>query len=104
MQFVSSGWKYTIKGTDYTKVAEHQALYDSGVIDTNLVFLNVPKNDYAEDISVEMYVTYKTSDGTTVTFKEPTAQIRSVNKVAQFILDSPNASAEEKEYAQKILA
>ena len=92
------------EGTVYAKFVNIADVYDSGVIDTNLVFLNVPKNDYAEDISVEMYVTYKTSDGTTVTFKEPTAQIRSVNKVAQFILDSPNASAEEKEYAQKILA
>ena len=104
MQLVGAGWKYVIENSERTLAAKNFATYDNGQTDTNLVVTDIPKNAYGKDIPVVMYVTYKTSDGTTVTFEDSDKKIRSVNQVAQFILNSPSASAAEKEHARKILA
>lgn len=69
----------------------------------NLVLRNTPKAHYGTQIATIMNMTYKTVDGTTVTTKD-IVQTRSINQVAQYILNSSTASADEKEYATKILA
>ena len=102
-QLVGAGWDCTIEGKEYKYDATNFATYDTGRTAVNLVLRNTPKAHYGTQIATIMNMTYKTVDGTTVTTKD-IVQTRSINQVAQYILNSSTASADEKEYATKILA
>lgn len=102
--FTGSGWDYTINGSSHEKVAQNQATYDGGVVDTNLVLTGIPKASYATNIGTTIYVEYETADGTSVKLTDTQERIRSVKAVAQSILEAPYATQAEKAYAQRVLA
>lgn len=102
--FTGSGWDYTINGSSLEKVAQNQATYDGGVVDTNLVLTGIPKASYATNIGTTIYVEYETADGTSVKLTDTQERIRSVKAVAQSILEAPYATQAEKAYAQRVLA
>lgn len=107
LSFDSAEWAVSgIKADGSEWSANQPALYwvanDLGTVDMNLLLINLVPGQYANDWSCAMTVKYKTADGTMATAVEPTVQNRSVQQVAQSIVDR-SGIASEKKYAQAIL-
>lgn len=107
LSFDSAEWAVSgIKADGSEWSANQPALYwvanDLGTVDMNLLLINLVPGQYANDWSCAMTVKYKTADGTMATAVEPTVQKRSVQQVAQSIVDR-SGIASEKKYAQAIL-
>lgn len=109
LSFVDVGWTASGvngQGEPWTGTARatNKVVSDTGIIETNLLLVNVKSTYYTQMWSSTMEVTYQTSDGTSVTAVASTVDQRSIQNVATYITASNTATAVEKEYAQKILS
>ena len=104
--FVENGWYYkkvTVSSPDDVRfVAYNNVLNSDGTISSNLVFKGVKANLYKASFKEKAFVKYKTADGTTVEAVEGKYWSRSVDEVADAILQPPMASQKEKQYALDI--
>ncbi len=105
--FVENGWYYkkvtVIQDADVRFVAYNNVLNNDGSVTANLVFNRVGRDYYGTEFNEKAFVEYTTADGTVVEVVENGYQTRSVDQVAQAILNHPMANQQEKDYAQKII-
>ena len=88
---------YTINGVNKVQDANGNGFT------ANLVFTNVGKSYFSEMDAVRMTVVFKTKNGDVVTCTESAFNQRSVNAVANAIVDSGTATDAEVNYAKGIL-
>ena len=104
--YIENGWYYkkvTVSSPDDVRfVASNNVLNNDGTITSNLVFKGVKASLYKTTFNEKAFVKYETADGTTVEAVEGAYQSRSVDEVADAILQHPMASQKEKQYAQDI--
>ena len=104
--YVENGWYYkkvTVSSpNDVRFVAYNNVLNSDGTITSNLVFKGVKANLYKASFNEKAFVKYQTADGTTVEAVESEYWSRSVDEVADAILQHPMASQKEKQYARGI--
>ena len=104
--YIENGWYYkkvTVSSPDDVRfVASNNVLNNDDTITSNLVFKGVKASLYKTTFNEKAFVKYETADGTTVEAVESAYQSRSVDKVADAILQHPMASQKEKQYAHNI--
>lgn len=88
---------YTINGVNKVQDANGNGFT------ANLVITNIGKSYYSEMDAVRMTVVFKTKNGDVVTCTESAFNQRSVNSVANAIVNSSTATNEEINYAKGIL-
>ncbi|WP_101615743.1 hypothetical protein [Bifidobacterium margollesii] len=108
LTYESAGWSFDIKpgsSSFYPYAADAMNPYvdADGYTVNNLVLTNVPKDQYDTAVRVRMNLKYKTPDGTFVNVLDPVEQSRSVNQVANAIVNDKTVSSEVKNFAQGLL-
>jgi len=98
-------WQYTTTDPNQplTGNGVNKTVNDDGSINANLVITGVPSTYYNLVLTATMKIEYTLSDGTKCTLEETVAREKSVNLVAEKILESELSTEEEKEYAISLL-
>lgn len=100
----SWGWTYTTTDSSMTKEAQgiNKVVNSDGTIVANMVITGIPSNYFDLVITAKMKIEY-TLNGKVYTLEETVTRERSVEEVANSILESNTATQNEKEYATNIL-
>ena len=101
----SWSWQYTTANPSEPLEINgvNKIVNQDGTITANLVITGVPDTYYSLALTAKMKIEYVLKNGTVCTLEENVVRERSVNTVAEKILESQEATQDEKKYAENIL-
>jgi hypothetical protein len=101
----SWSWQYTTTNPNQPMTGNgiNKTVNDDGSINANLVITGIPSTYYDLVLTAKMKIVYTLADGTEYTLEETVVRERSVDMVAENILESQEATQKEIDYATNIL-
>lgn len=101
----SWSWQYTTTNPNQPMTGNgiNKTVNDDGSINANLVIIGIPSTYYDLVLTAKMKIVYTLADGTEYTLEETVVRERSVDMVAENILESQEATLKEIDYATNIL-